>query len=430
MTTERFGKELIDNAEHHAIYPRNIWKQGSNTGIKYEIAETARLGFEGRLRTIPKDECIRETLECIQLKNVDIQTNTIKKYRMSLQQQEKMLKDLMMDVWEDTELGRLRNNYERTPFSQDQNGIIMRTGIEEQISTAVLRLCWKNVASFIVHRHESYQDIGKYLDEEMLRGKMEQLNYVESLCGTMKIESIVKRSSYGDYGNCILCYGKGRRNTKCNRRYDCSNSMYGGIMIFKNLDGYYINPDLLDIVLGGLNGKVSEEGKRVEESVSYEICLPINYNEYMETTFLCEYKLLWYAQMYDESSTDLLKHVMNEVVTTFDVMNEMYKVYKVLLIRERNNRSLLWFWDWRHNMWDRSESDNRTDIYGRMKIFGIEEMVRMLKMMNLAKKEEAEDSKEGSNSMVENEGNREKRENVRNREDVNERERRVRSKME
>ena len=156
-----------------------------------------------------------------------------------------------------------------------------------------------------------------------------ELRRLVPLCVPVDTDNIVNNTPFGEYGNCILCYKKGRLNKRCGRD-PCRNHIFGRIMIFTNLQGYYINPDLIETVLKNEEGDADvnkEELLCEEDSVSYDVCLPLECDEYILKPFYCTFKLLWYAHMYDEYEVNNLKHVMNEVVTTYDVMSEIYLVH-------------------------------------------------------------------------------------------------------
>ena len=64
--------------------------------------------------------------------------------------------------------------------------------------------------------------------------------------------------------------------------------------------------------------------------------------------------------MYDEYEVNNLKHVMNEVVTTYDVMSEIYLVHNRLARRESTKRSELWLWDQTEMKW---REKNKKSLY-------------------------------------------------------------------
>ena len=84
--------------------------------------------------------------------------------------------------------------------------------------------------------------------------------------------------------------------------------------------------------------------------------------------FLGTFKLLWYAHVYDKSEVNNLKHVMNEVVTIFNVMLEIYLVYNLLARQESTKQSELWLWDQTKMKWqDRhKKSCHITRVYELM----------------------------------------------------------------
>ena len=109
------------------------------------------------------------------------------------------------------------------------------------------------------------------------------LRQLVSLCVPVDTDNIVRNTPFANYGNCIICHKKGLRNKRCGRNF-CRSTKFAWIMIFTNLQGYYINPDLIEMVLkddkGGVD--VNEEELLYEEDItSVDVCLPLDCNEYI-----------------------------------------------------------------------------------------------------------------------------------------------------
>ena len=121
-----------------------------------------------------------------------------------------------------------------------------------------------------------------------------------------------------------------------------------------------------------------------EDITSVDICLPMDCNEYISKPFLCTFKLLWYAHVYDKNEVNNLKHVMNEVVTTYEVMLEIYYVYNLLAIREPTQRSQLWLFDEAEMEWHEENKKSRhiTRVYESMtSLTGIDAMISIQAMI-------------------------------------------------
>lgn len=320
-TMERIGDDVCPYDEY-PIFPRNIWKNISGSrgnGIVEQIARR-QIMQTNQLKTLQLENFKREIFEVRMLTNVNVDTNVITRYKLSKEKKDVITMDIMTEASSHETLTMYRENYGSTDISHDD-----RERLKEKIRIELLRICWGHTARWITERDEVFSyPIGKILDVENFTFLMTELELLVQICKRLDVSQIVKTTRYDNYGNCVLCFGKGRCNTRC-QEYSCSMNMYGRIVIFKNMNGAYINPTLIHYVLGNNNSENPDNiTKFLYDSASPEICLPLENNEYTETSFICMNKLLWYAQMYDSAEKNNLKHVMNEVVTTFDVMQEMY----------------------------------------------------------------------------------------------------------
>ena len=150
------------------------------------------------------------------------------------------------------------------------------------------------------------------------------------LCTSVDTNNIVKRTLCDDYGNCILCYRKGKHNMKCGRDF-CRDNIFGQIMIFTNMESNYINLDLIETVLNKdqvVADMDDEEILNTEDNISSDVCLLLECNEYVSKKFSYTFKLLWYVHMYNKNEVNNLKYMVNEIVTIYNAIGEIYLTYK------------------------------------------------------------------------------------------------------
>ena len=96
-------------------------------------------------------------------------------------------------------------------------------------------------------------------------------------------------------------------------------------MDFKNIDRWYINPYLIKAVLRDKKTHPPKEEMAVnQDNISHDIYLPLESYEFVFNWEVCISKLLKYAQIYDGKETENMLHMMNEIVTTYNILKEMY----------------------------------------------------------------------------------------------------------
>ena len=69
--------------------------------------------------------------------------------------------------------------------------------------------------------------------------------------------------------------------------------------------------------------------------------LPLKVGEHVKNRVISMCKLLWYAQMHNSDGRENIKYIMNEVVTTYDVMLEIQQTYIQLIVYEQRMRPTL-----------------------------------------------------------------------------------------
>ena len=212
--------------------------------------------------------------------------------------------------------------------------------IDKKIENLWLEICLSGIAEWI--------KMNKVESQYQLRNAVCELRRYVLLCQELNIQMIIRNRDF-DCGNCVVCFRKGRLRTRCVRS-ECRENMYAQVEAFMNLRGHYINPDLIHIALSNERRltdipNISEVNNEAAEHEYTIIVLPLEINEFFETTFACEFKLLWYAQMYGDDEDHHLRRVMNEVVTTYEVMSELYHVYTRVVRYEKYTRPMLWLRD-------------------------------------------------------------------------------------
>ena len=362
MVSVIFGKGIsITGDRRRNRFSKNIWRQVQWKSKAEEVARTELMRYKGRdtqtlyISKVNGNTDCREYFGVKMLSNVDKDVKEITRYKIPHRKRDEIMTDLMMKALEDRELRLLRDQYENrrattNDEAEDPDGEDSQTietwemeNIDRQIKNALMRICWKGKAGWVNISDPCLGVIEQHSARDDLLKTMAKIEKIVPWCTKLDVSNIVRKEPFKKYGNCILCYWKGRKNTSC-RRYECKNNIFGRVMNFTNGAGYYINPDLLHTVMSlGFTFMGSEDLITEEDGTSEDVCLPLQSDEYI-LDIPCVSKLLWYARMYEENDEENLKHVMNEVVTTYDILYEIYRVYEGLIEHEKAKRSELWLW--------------------------------------------------------------------------------------
>ena len=163
-------------------------------------------------------------------------------------------------------------------------------------------------------------------------------------------------------------------------------------MVFTNRYEYYINPDLVHLIFADRDVPDTINTSQEQNGRSYDMCVPLESNEYMDKTYKCMFKLFWYALMYNSEESTQLKHVMNEIVTTYDVSCEVVRCYSRLVLNEKRSREKLSFWDWRQRVTWNEPINPEMQLYDRLLCpFGIATLLAWIEQGNAAAEQQERD---------------------------------------
>lgn len=309
----------ITAIEGNISNPEKTYNAG--TDEERERLESVRRHMVGRVMAIDSDttrQAERQTT-ILKLDNFDEEGKTRTAYMMDQPQRLDMVKRIICtSQFGDLLDGRMENT--------------LRIN-----SLRLLNVCWDHLPIWIrISPHT--REIGNNISYDWCYNHLRRLKNIRNICQGLDVRNIISNQIYEGYGNCLICYGRGRINTTCKRDY-CVNGKHNGyVMVFKNMEHQYINPHLIHTVmyLGARNVRVSRAvHESRNDSISVEVCLPIKANEHFNRAkgyFNCEYKVLWCAIMHGEDDTINLLHVMNEVLTVFEIIKETFIIKQMIRI--------------------------------------------------------------------------------------------------
>ena len=370
------------------LYPLDIWKTVKDKGheevygfVKKQLENHSE--YHRTISSSPEDELfgIRE------FPNINIKEKTRECYEFTDVKRLEVVSHMLMTAITNRKLKRLRALYTK----EDTRPIVIHGVVAEtakksmqeraertkkeklnrynrDIKDGLYKICYNELARWVEKATISPNDWQWTKD---VRKRIKHLKEYRTLCEGLNIETIISQEPYEKYGNCAICFRRGMRGARC--EYSCGHKRYGCVMVFKNMSGYYINPDLIHLVLY-TNRKLPTstiDPAYAKKTTSYEVCLPLERDDYIKKDFICMTKLFWYAQMYDKNETTRLLHVMNEVATECEVLMEMNRTYVCFTVQEYRNRTTLLFWDWKAE----DEADHDTSINNKLQgLFSIPEL--------------------------------------------------------
>ena len=357
--SEKIGQDVspIENGDVE-IYPLDIWIDGWYDYAQAAITEVIRKAVLQRhiLHTVT-NQSEQEVFGVRRLPNVNTETNVITRYQFTTEKRMDVVSELLLDASNNMNLARARERHEelQAPIieSNDQRRVQLEEEREENkrrleitIRGYLFDICYQSLAKWITDEYK--------FDTMGFKGRTEALRPYVKLCVEVDTHKIIKEEPYEMYGNCALCFRKSVKDTRC-RAESCVQRRHARIMIFTNRCGYYINPDLIHLIFADEDVPDELDTNQRRNGRSYNVCVPLERDEYLSTTYRCMFKLFWYALMYNNDESVRLKHVMNEVVTTYDASCEVVKCYSRLILNEKRSREELGFWDWRRRVtWDES----------------------------------------------------------------------------
>ena len=359
--------------------------------------------------------------EAVKLSNYNEQTGQTERYKLSWKEQQN----------EATRLAREQYNIHRK-FMDHPEQIV-----EED--DPVLSNVWQQLPEWL----KIYRCHTERMKRTNLKRHIRTLQELARICVSMDHRDVVRTTRYQDFGNCGLCFRKGRVNSRC-MNVRCQDGLYGRVVAFKNFNHQYINPDIVHLTLN--DTLLPTEYSEREDIETPEVILPVEHNEYRvytatEAGCLCEYKLLWYAHMHEERDTYKLLHVMNEVIMTYDLLRHVFMInnrlqrfcVNVYENREVNDtyQKIKWYGWWYHYSfytWGIDSSYKGRDLVLSRTILGIP-IVHILYQQALLQRTVEQQERDGENANLVREENHDVQENNdarRDREDESEEERNVR----
>lgn len=367
-----FGEEVKPEKMDFPIYPVKIWRKGINWNDP--AMQVSRAALEGDIRrmNILQPQCHR--FEVIKLPNIDINIERAERtaYTIAEEKYNDIIATLIMEVLASDDFARLRNEYETVDRSAnpinmifnvrnegnsvrginygrwERNVRVNRTRDQEKEFTKrffdkFIEICWRFRSSWVKLKETTCEGSIFMSSVAVFRGVVKRIRKVATICEGLDIDNIVKKKPFDAYGNCMICFSRGPHNTRC-RREGCGQHVYSRIMCFTNVEGWFINPCLIEAVMGGRWSTTRAEGPLQQDSTTQKLCLPLDTDEYFLNHEVCLSKLLWYAQIYNEEEKELMLHVMNKVSTTYEVLMEMEKLCMLLGVQERKKRTQMWMW--------------------------------------------------------------------------------------
>ena len=208
-------------------------------------------------------------------------------------------------------------------------------------------LCWRNTISW-VKKQENDHDACVF-DKNPLKLKNQLIEHgnkikgLAHLCADLDVSKIVNKEPSEHYGNCVQCYGIDTVGIYC-RRSGCNYGHLSHIVRFKNNADEYMNPKLIhDILYKRCTKFMEDELLETKDSIVVEdVYFPLQVNEYISTdTFPCVFKLLYLSIINNNDDKDNFIHVMNEVVTTSEIMQEVLKVISQFEAKANDVRQLI-----------------------------------------------------------------------------------------
>ena len=366
--------------------------------------------------------------ETVKLSNYNERTGQVERYKLSWKEQQN----------EAMRLAREQYNIHRT-FMDHPEEIVEGDDV-------LLSNVWEQLPEWL----KIYRCHTERMKKPNLERHIRTLQELARTCVSMDPKDVVRTTRYRDFGNCGLCFRKGRVHSRCmNER--CQDGLYGRVVVFKNFNHQYINPDIVHLTLN--DALLPTEYAEREDIDTPEVILPVEHDEYRvytatEAGCLCEYKLLWYAHMHDERDTYKLLHVMNEVIVMYNLLRHVFMInnrlkrfcINVYENREVNGtyRKIKWYGWWYHYSfysWGIDTNYKGRDLVLSRTILGIP-IVNILYQQALLQRTVEQQERDGENANLVQEENydvqeenhdvQENNDARRDREDEDEEERNVR----
>ena len=134
-------------------------------------------------------------------------------------------------------------------------------GMRSQMSPQIQQICWVNSCD-LMQGQETMQDRHKGYGYEEMEKRKRRLRPFVNMCEGLDVKKLTKDNPYENYGNCVICMGRGIAGSLC-LRDGCKTSAISQIVCFQNFNKKYINPELIDKIFKKAQTKEVVPGKNM-----------------------------------------------------------------------------------------------------------------------------------------------------------------------